>query len=331
MIAAVAFQRFKALRDTRIVLRPFNLIVGPNGSGKTSLIQALLQLRTLTRLKPGSAAVQSPDDGQGTSIEFQFVTPDEEISARLSCSEEVACDHIRFSPQGAAGMHQLERDIAGIRIFQLDHLAMAGPCAAQESLELAANGANISAVLAALQTGHGDAFARLQAELLRIMPEFAGLDFSRPTPDTIQLSLALRHGAGTVAADSLSQGTLYLLAILLLAHHPRPPTVICIEEIDRGIHPRMLRELRDLLYRLSYPESGADSSRAAVQVIATTHSPYLLDLFKDHPEEIIIAQKRGNAAHFDRLSDRDDLAELLAEGSLGDLWFSGILGGVPED
>jgi predicted ATPase len=92
----------------------------------------------------------------------------------------------------------------------------------------------------------------------------------------------------------------------------------------------MLREVRDVLYRLSYPQSFG-LARRAVQVIATTHSPYLLDLFREHPEEIVIAQKHGAEARFERLADRADLKELLSEGSLGDMWFSGILGGVPEE
>jgi hypothetical protein len=92
----------------------------------------------------------------------------------------------------------------------------------------------------------------------------------------------------------------------------------------------MLRGVRDVLYRLSFPaDYGHD--RPPTQVIVTTHSPQLLDLFRDHPEEVIIADKAGRAARFMRLSDRPDLAALLAEGgSLGDLWYSGILGGVPE-
>jgi hypothetical protein len=92
----------------------------------------------------------------------------------------------------------------------------------------------------------------------------------------------------------------------------------------------MLREVRDALYRLSYPAAMGET-RAPVQVIATTHSPYLLDLFREHPEEIVITQKHGHEAHFERLADRADVAELLREGSLGDMWFSGILGGVPEE
>jgi hypothetical protein len=68
-----------------------------------------------------------------------------------------------------------------------------------------------------------------------------------------------------------------------------------------------------------------------VQVIATTHSPYLLDLYRDHPEEIILASKHGNAATFQRLSERTDILELMKDASLGDLWYSGILGGVPGE
>jgi hypothetical protein len=72
-------------------------------------------------------------------------------------------------------------------------------------------------------------------------------------------------------------------------------------------------------------------ARPPVQVVTTTHSPYFIDLFREHPEEIVISQRHGTAAVFERLADRADLPELLREGSLGDMWFSGILGGVPDE
>ncbi|MDP1579537.1 MAG: AAA family ATPase, partial [Candidatus Didemnitutus sp.] len=50
MIAEVHFENFKALRCATVRLGAFNLLIGPNGSGKTSLIQALLRLRTLAAL-----------------------------------------------------------------------------------------------------------------------------------------------------------------------------------------------------------------------------------------------------------------------------------------
>lgn len=63
----------------------------------------------------------------------------------------------------------------------------------------------------------------------------------------------------------------------------------------------------------------------------TTHSPYFLDVYRDHPEAIVIAQKTEDGARFERLADRDDLADLLRDSHLGDVWYSGVLGGVPAD
>jgi len=160
------------------------------------------------------------------------------------------------------------------------------------------------------------------------VPEFSSLDFSEPGAGLVELGARLVDGNELVRADSLSQGMLYLLATLALSFAPRPPAVVCLEEADRGVHPRTLREIRDALYRLSYPKDFG-LTRTPTQVITTTHSPYLLDLFKNHPEEVVLAQKQGRAATFERLSDRKDLRELLQEAQLGDLWYSGILGGVP--
>ena len=54
-----------------------------------------------------------------------------------------------------------------------------------------------------------------------------------------------------------------------------------------------------------------------------------LDLFRDHPEEIVIAEKVGLEAKFTRLSDRADLEEILGDAPLSEVWYSGVLGGVP--
>jgi predicted ATPase len=180
-----------------------------------------------------------------------------------------------------------------------------------------------------MQTNAPEAFAAISAEMVRLFPEFSRLEIQLRPNNQVAIAGSLLEGRGLVDASNMSQGMLYILAVLTLSYLPTPPSLVCIEEIDRGIHPRMLREVRDALYRLSYPKDFG-LTRPAVQVIATAHSPFLLDLFRDHPEEIIITQKQGTAAHFERLSDRADLPQLLQEGSLGDLWYSGILGGIPE-
>ena len=64
------------------------------------------------------------------------------------------------------------------------------------------------------------------------------------------------------------------------------------------------------MYRLAYPENYGEK-REPIQVIATTHSPYLLDLYKDYPEEIVIASKDENGVHFERLIDNRILKRLF--------------------
>jgi predicted ATPase len=113
-----------------------------------------------------------------------------------------------------------------------------------------------------------------------------------------------------------------------LACLPEPPLVVCLEEPDRGLHPRLLRHVRDTIYRLAYPE-GAGETRKPLQVIATTHNPYFLDLFQEHLDEIVIAEKVGLEAKFSKLSDHPHLEEIVGDAPLSEVWYSGILGGVP--
>jgi predicted ATPase len=232
-------------------------------------------------------------------------------------------------PADAAGWPKLREQLGTIRGYVLDHQLMSAPGKRGQGSELGSNGGNLASVLADLRESAPDAFSALTGELLRIMPEFRALELVEHADNRVEFALRLAENE-SVPADELSEGTLYLLGVLALAFDPEPPYLLCIEEVDRGIHPRTLREIRDALYRLSYPKShGLD--RRPVQIITTSHSPYFIDLFRTHPEEIVISHKHGRAAVFSRLTDREDLPELLREGSLGDMWFSGILGGVPEE
>lgn len=335
MIAAVHFKNFKALRSAAVRLGPFNLFIGPNGSGKTSLIQALLRLRTLSALPVTHRHDLAGQTPEGPQIEFHFTPPFQAVRVTLGCnSDELVCNLLVVDhPPGIAGEGQwaeLRTWLQGIRAYLFDHYAMAAPAKRSDGAELASNGGNLAAVLAMRREKTPAAWATLEADFCRILPEFAGLDFRDAGDGRVELGARLTGAGELIAADSLSQGTLYLLATLALAHGPVPPSVVCLEEADRGVHPRMLREVRDALYRLSHPkDAGLD--RPPAQVITTTHSPYLLDLYKDHPEEVVLAHKHGQEASFTRLSEREDLRDLLKEAHLGDLWYSGVLGGVPGE
>jgi len=328
VISSIAFRNFRALRNTRVVLAPFNVVIGPNGSGKTSLIEAIVRLRTLSKLGLSGEAAGPALQG-GPEIEVEFDEPFAGISARMGCVSDVRCDTLAIDARHLGRWPALRADLATIRSYVLDHDAMAGIAQRADGAELGPTGGNLAAVLAHLRDRSPAAFSGLTGELLRLMPEFQSLELVEHADNQVEFGLRLQDN-GVLTAMELSQGMIYLVGILALAFDPDPPRVLCIEEVDRGIHPRMLREIRDVLYRLSYPQSFG-SDRHPVQVITTSHSPYFIDLFRDHPEEVVISHKHGRAATFSRLIDRPDLPELLREGSLGDMWYSGILGGVPDE
>ncbi len=330
MIASVAFRNFKALRNAHLTLAPFNLVIGPNGSGKTSVIDALMRLRALSKLPLREPVPECDRDiADGPEVTFRFLPPYAASEAVIGCVSDTQCDLLQVDPLGP-GWPGLRGRLHAMRSYILDHHAITARSPAREGAELTMSGGNLAAVLATMHAKHPDVFAELLTELVRILPEYADIVCETGRDGLVGLHLVLADKGERIPAENVSQGTLYLLTMLALAFDPTPPPVVCIEEIDRGFHPRLLREVRDVLYRLSHPD-GFGLNRAPAQVIATTHSPYLLDLFRDHPEEIVISEKHGAAATFSRLADRKDLKDLLEEGTLGDMWYTGILGGVPEE
>jgi predicted ATPase len=334
MIESVGFTNFKALRNTTLPLGAFTLLVGANGSGKSTALRAFHALQEPTRYSFDLLA----------STGWQQI---EKPVVALSLSWGVPCEGarttVRWEPrsqphskwQYASGddlpvhvRESLQAKLARVRVFSLEPRILLVPVALQPRLELGPEGDHFAGVLDRLRDEDPERFEALNDELGRLLPEFDRILFDTPDTGRRLFSLRVRKDHHVIPAASLSQGTLFALAILTLAYLSDPPPLVGLEEPDRGIHPRLLRQVRDALYRLSYPKSFGEQ-RQPVQVIATTHSPYFLDLFKDHPEEIVIAQKAGHEARFERLVDRPDITDILADTPLGEVWYSGVLGGVP--
>lgn len=338
MIKSVQFRNFKVLRDTTLPLGRFTLIVGPNGSGKSTVLQALQAAanpRQWQFQRVATAGLQPTNDAAIVEVVLQWGAPYEGVmtTARWYPNESVPSlshsDSRGARPPGEAEQ-SLNAKLAGIRIYSLDARAIAAPVQLQPNVELDQHGGYLAGVLDRLRDCEPERFEALSEELGRWLPEFDRILFNVPNLGQRAFLLRMREGRHVIPATDLSQGTLLALTMLTLAYLPDPPPIVCLEEPDRGIHPRLLRDVRDALYRLSYPESFGEK-REPVQVVATTHSPYFLDLYRDHPEEIVIAHRIGQDVRFERLSDRPDIEEILGEATLGEVWYSGILGGVPSE
>jgi predicted ATPase len=329
VLKAIEFHNFKVIRNATLPLARCTLMIGPNGSGKSTALQALQAFGDHQRNpQPSWSSVCSfgcrPQDAvevilHGTGA-YEGVT-----SAKRW--EGTPPKRPRPADPRAGAMQALDHFVRDIRVFALDAEAIRAPAPLRQKLELDADGKGLAAVLDKLQGTEPELWSQLNEEFERWFPEYDRVLIDVEQHAKVFL-LRTRREKHKVAAKALSQGTLIALAILTIAYLPDVPQIVGFEEPDRGLHPRLLRDVQQALYRLAYPEQFG-ASRHSVQVIATTHSPYLLDLFREHPDEVVVCEKLENNVRFTRLSDMPNVSDILDGASLGEVWYSGALGGVP--
>ena len=118
----------------------------------------------------------------------------------------------------------------------------------------------------------------------------------------------------------LSDGTLKLLCLLAVFFNTEsPPSVVCIDEPETGLHPDAVRLLAGAIREAS----------SRTQLIIATHSDALVDEFSDNPEAVVVCEADASqGTQFKRLS-RKQLKSWLADYSLGELWRKGTIGGNP--
>lgn len=337
MLKSVQFKNFKVLRDATLPLSRFTLIVGPNGSGKSTALQAIegaSRKRGIHFQSFASAGLLSENE---TVIEviLHWAAPHEGVTtvANWTSQDISTVTHQKISRRGVLSKNeeqQIRAKLERIKILTLDAGSVAAPAHLQPKAEFDQHGSCLAGIFDRLRDEEPERFEALNDEVGRWFPEFDRILFDTPAQGQRAFLLRTRKDHHKIPAASLSQGTLLALAILTLGYFHDSPLIVGLEEPDRGIHPRLLRQIQDALYRLSYPENFGEK-RDPVQVIATTHSPYFLDLYKDHPEEVVIAQRTPDGACFERLSEQPHIIEILGDAPLGEVWYSGILGGVPAE
>ncbi|HET8683282.1 MAG TPA: AAA family ATPase [Micromonosporaceae bacterium] len=102
------------------------------------------------------------------------------------------------------------------------------------------------------------------------------------------------------------------------APDPEPPALTCVEEIDHGLHPQALELLVERLREASQ----------RTQFLIATHSPEVADRLK--PEELVVCERRDDGSSVIPAVSTERVRQIVAESEglpLGDLWFSGALGG----
>ncbi|WP_328693521.1 AAA family ATPase [Streptomyces phaeochromogenes] len=228
--------------------------------------------------------------------------------------------------EGGAEVSLVADQLSSFRVFdvnvdaarqptRIEHLARL----AQRNDKLSSNAENLAAFLLLLSQDE-DRWQRLVDDACSVLPQLADITFVHTGGSAEHVSIALRERGlrrPTALADA-SYGTVRLLGLLALLYDPDPPALTCVEEIDHGLHPQALQLIVERLREAS----------ALTQFIVVTHSPALTDRLL--PEEIVICERDDDGASLIPAITTGDVRAIVEESGdlpLGELWFSGVLGG----
>lgn len=206
--------------------------------------------------------------------------------------------------------------ITGWHVSYLSAESTRGQPEAGPHEQLTRTGDNLANVIQYLAEVHPDRLERIFEVLRKRVPRIETV-LAETMPDG-RLLLQIKDApfSHPVLARFASDGTLKMLAYLVMLHDPEPPPFIGIEEPENFLHPRLLPELAE--------ECRAASERT--QLLVTTHSPFFLNPLR--PEEVrVLWRDEEGYTQTRRAADLPGVHEFVEHGALlGHLWMEGQLG-----
>jgi predicted ATPase len=356
-LAGLSVKHFMAIQDSKSInFTPLTTFIGNNGSGKSSVIEALETFAIL--------ATHGIDEAMHPWLGFKHIWSKaklhKDIKGRISnpmsfklrgldqsetfrCCIEVVSDskfncvyyqaykasyasgdfieRPNFISDGEIADPKLKSFVKDWQFLKLNPYLMTEPLPQKRSygtIKLDKTGSNIAEYLQSIRDLDVQAFNSIIETFRVVLPYVEDLqpEITSELDRKVYLMMSEEKIAGKLPGWLLSTGTLRILALLSVLRHPKPPPVIIIEEIENGLDPRTIHLLVDEIR--NFVESGYG------QVIATTHSPYLLDLLK-LSQIVVVERDESGSPVFTRPASQKSLKDWAQKFSPGKLYTMGML------
>ena len=181
---------------------------------------------------------------------------------------------------------------------------------------LSKSGDNLANVIQYLAEQHVDVLEHIFEVLRQRVPRIESVLAETMQDGRLLLQIKDAPFSSPILARFASDGTLKMLAYLVLLYDPEPPSFIGIEEPENFLHPRLLPELAEECRR----------AIAQTQLLVTSHSPFFLNALR--PEEVrVLWRDEQGYTQSQRACDLPGVPEFVENGALlGHLWMEGQLG-----
>ncbi len=258
MLTSVRLQGFKSFADATVKLAPLTVLIGANGSGKSNFLDAMQILNRMSHS-------QNEDPFDVLADDRSFLIDPKPFTLKITFSDQESfyCSFNDLIVERLGGsLTQLKNtnflNLVPSRLRQYERQV--------NSVQMDVDGTGFAGVVAKLcqnestKTGYLDWLSELRPE------QIVDVEVRPGAANDLMFGLVEKN-RGWMAAPALSDGTLRFAALVAALFQPIKPKLICIEEIENGMHPARMALLVDLLRTFT---------RNGVQVIVTTHAPWLL-------------------------------------------------------
>lgn len=184
--------------------------------------------------------------------------------------------------------------------------------------QLSRDGENLSLVLQYFYENHPQVFEQILNQLSRRIPGIEQVESK--TTEYGKVLLKFQDGAfeDPFLARYVSDGTIKMLMYLTLLYDPVPHPLLCVEEPENQLYPKLLWELAEEFR--SYANRGS-------QVFVSTHSPDFLNAV--NVDEVFLLIKQKGYTQIKAAKDDEQVVAFIEAGDqMGYLWTSGLLPGM---
>lgn len=311
MIDSVSIRNFKCLRSVDVELEPLTVLIGKNDTGKSSFLEALTFFVAAFGETDETPNPQVTHGVNPTDLAVSVRLDGQDYSAGLKGGQGVfgggsAQIHTNSESDGRLPL----RSVRSPYRLDPDRLRMPAQVGVLNG-PLPARGDHLVAALDRLPLSR---MVQLQKELIARVPTVRELVLVPHQTGSKEITFDLASG-GRIPAKAASDGVMLLLAYLAIMFDENAPGLIMIEEPENGIHPKQLEYVVKQLLSLTQREEP-------VQVIMTTHSPYVLDFVPKESVRVFARNESGDV-EVEPFADIEGIADMLSSGyTLGEVWYN---------
>lgn len=346
---SIDIKGFKSIKELQLPLKPINILIGANGSGKSNFLSFFELLQNIYRknlqgyvalnggvdkfLYNGSKVTQEIEGKltfSANSYSFTLkkgennLTFSKEILSYYDNNYEVS----NFSTETylhSSGMPRAEyiKDyLEEVRKYHFHDTGKNAPFHKTSNIKtdflyLYSNGSNIAALLYKIKQEKPKTYNWILQTIQSIAPYFLDFVLNPNENGYIELLWRNKFSEQLYNTYNFSDGTLRFIALTTLLLQPKLPQTIIIDEPELGLHPFAIAKLAGLI---------KSASQRGCQIIVATQSVELINYFT--PEDIITVDYKNGESVFERL-DEASLAIWLEDFSLGELWKGNFINGQP--